>query len=163
MMDGMTGQIELRPTEQKVLGQLVLDHAGSVRLTYEETIANVSELQVLLPASSAGKLFLNQATIFWRSRLQISNPSDSLRGIFLRQRRTDEVMFRHPHFLKHRRYFVFGADLPAHIKAAFYARFDESYGDREQLVKLPRLFTGETWSADRFKQMRILSARRSAI
>ncbi len=68
----------------------------------------------------------------------ISNPKASHCELFLRNSGTQEEMYRHPHFLKYLRYFVFGADLPDSIKDAFLARYKGCDGDREPLVQLAR-------------------------
>lgn len=55
--------------------------------------------------------------------------------------RGDEIM-QHPHFLKYLRYFLFGADLPADMVAAFSERVKSlspiSSGDQEELWELAR-------------------------
>jgi hypothetical protein len=139
MMGSMIGQIELTAAEQKLVDQVVLDHAGSVRLDYEETIANGELAAALVKSLLARKAIPESRLRYFADReYNIGNPKASIRELFLRASRTDEVMYRHPNFLKYLHYFVFGSDLPASVKEAFLARFKESDGDRKQLVQLGR-------------------------
>ena len=135
----MIGQVHLTKAEQKLVGRLVLDHAGSVRLEYQEVIAN-GELAATLIRS----LIAHKATPECRLRYFVdpkynaSNSKSSKHSLFLRNAHTDEEMYRHPHFLKYLRYFIFGANLPDPIKEVFLARFKESDGDTRQLIQLAR-------------------------
>jgi hypothetical protein len=135
----MIGKIHLTKTEEKLLNRLVLDHAGYVRLEREETIANGELAATLIQSLLAHKSIPEcRLRYFADPDYNVGSSKSSKRDLFLRNAHTDEEMYRHPHFLKYLRYFVFGADLPDHLKEAFLARFKESDGDTRQLIQLAR-------------------------
>jgi hypothetical protein len=135
----MIGKIELTHDEEALAREIVFDHDGSVRLDNERTIANGEKA-----ANLVENLLDREAIPEYRLRYfvdpeyNIGNTKASLREMFLRNSGSDGEMYRHPHFLKYLRYFVFGADLPRNTKEAFAAKFDESDGDRRELVQFAR-------------------------
>lgn len=116
----MIGQVHLTKAEQKLVGRLVLDHAGSVRLEYEETIANGELAATLMQSLIAHKVIPEcRLRYFVDPEYNVSNSKSSKHSLFLRNARTDAEMYRHPHFLPYLRYFIFGANLQTPSRRSF--------------------------------------------
>jgi len=74
--------------------------------------------------------------------LNIGGHGASRSEIFERNGTSGRAIFRHPHFVKYLRYFLFGPDLPSQMREAFEQKMRElgtpSSSDRMELVKFAR-------------------------
>jgi hypothetical protein len=112
--------IALTADEQALLDKITFE----VRMStpYEERLENfdrVGELTERLLKRDA----IPQHRLDWftEAEYNIGGRGSSREQIFRRNAPPDTEIFRHPHFLKHPRYFVSGPDLPAQFVSAFQA------------------------------------------
>jgi hypothetical protein len=134
----MIGQIELTDAEQELASKIVFDLLNA-RLEFEQVNENgelaATLMQHLIDREAIPK---SRLRYFVDPEYNPRNPKASRAELFLRNARTVEEMYRHPHFAPYLRYFVYGADLPLKIKEAFFAKAQDHYVTREQLVQLAR-------------------------
>jgi len=136
-MGDMIGQIELTKAEQKLASKIVFD---LVRLEYKQAIEN-GELAAALMQSLLDRNAIpeNRLRYFADPEYNPGRSKSSLREIFLRNAGTTKEMYRHPHFaMYYLNYFVYGADLPLAVKEAFFAKTQEHFVTRSQLVEFAR-------------------------
>jgi hypothetical protein len=88
---------------------------------------------------------------FFDAEYNPGNAKASRADLFLRNAKTSEAMFRHPHFLPYLRYFVYGADLPSDLKAAFFEKAQDHWVEPNQLVQLARSLV-RTFNVPRYPQ-----------
>jgi hypothetical protein len=134
----MIGQIDLTEAEQELASKIVFD-LDNARLEYEQAIEN-GELTATLMESLMDRKAIpeNRPRYFVEPNYNPNNSKASRSDLFLRNAKTFERMYRHPHFVRYLRYFVYGADLPLAIKEAFSAKAEDHFVDTQQLVKLAR-------------------------
>lgn len=110
--------IALTAVEQELLDKLTFDVQLST--PYEERLKNLDhagELTECLLERSA----IPQHRLDWFTQPEhnIGGRGSSREEIFRRNASPGADIFRHPHFLKHLRYFIFGPDLPEQLMSSF--------------------------------------------
>jgi hypothetical protein len=135
----MVGKVELTADEQSLVDRIVFDHDGIVALEREAWMMN-GEMAANLFESLSERQAIPEVRLRYFADPEY-NPSNSKAShfeLFLRNARTRAEVLRHAHFIPYLRYFVFGANLPAHVKQTFLAEFQDYDGDLERLVRLAR-------------------------
>jgi hypothetical protein len=113
------GAMELTEAEQKLLDQIELD-AMALRGCPDRARANGELVHALMMSLLARKAIPDIRTNFFNDPdYNIGGRGRSRYATFEKNGTRGENVFRHPHFLKYLRYFLFGADLPSNVKADF--------------------------------------------
>jgi hypothetical protein len=133
-----TLMIELTTNEKELLAQIELD---ALALSNDYRVARKNgdlacELMHLL-ITRTGAIPVHRISYFTKAKYHIGGRGSSRQQIFERNGTADDEIFRHPHFLSHLRYFIFGPDLPSFIVDAFQERIAECYGHITSSDTLP--------------------------
>lgn len=106
-------------------------------------LANRQPILDLLKSLSERDAVPAQRISYWNDpEYQPGRLKGSYKQLFERNDCRGEEIYTHPHFIKHLRYILFGADLPQAVMAAFEAEVGNpewiSYGDALNLGKFAR-------------------------
>lgn len=119
--------IELTAYESEMLSQIDLrDDIPNNEDSYAIHLRNKEPLLALLRSLSARNGIPNRRLDTWRdAELQPGRTRGSFRDLFVRNGNVGSEIYTHPHFLRHLRYFLFGAELPD----AVIEEFEEAVGN----------------------------------
>lgn len=85
-------------------------------------LANQKPILSLLQSLSARKAIPHERVKYWNDpQYNYGRTKGSRRDMFVKNGNHGDEVYTHPHFLEYLRYFLFGADLPAGVIAAFEA------------------------------------------
>ncbi|MBP7704933.1 MAG: hypothetical protein KA105_06565 [Caulobacter sp.] len=119
--------IELTPDERALLDQIELD---ALALRDQAHWQSNSDLVVALYRSLSEREAIpeHRWKVFADASYNIGGRGSSVLDHFKRNGNQGEEIIRHPHFLKHLKFFLFGPDLPASVLAAFKQEVDNCFG-----------------------------------
>lgn len=130
--------IQLTPDEQRLLGRIDFDSSpGAHDVVIASLEASAALAKSLLDRSAIPEIRIRY---FTDPECNPGGRGKSKKEIFERNGTAGDEIFRHPHFLKFLRYFIFGPDLPTEAITAFCASIWNylSGGDVQDLVALAK-------------------------
>jgi hypothetical protein len=116
--------IKLTDAEAALLARIDLQASErSLGDSYKVYQANEKPVLALIESLSDRAAVPTERVKFWNDpRYNTGRTKASRKGLFERNGRTGADIYTHPHFLPYLRYFLFGADLPDAVIAAFEAK-----------------------------------------
>lgn len=124
--------ILLTPEEQTLLSQICFD-----RNSHEEIRNSLAPMEAL--ASSIlerGAVPAVRIAYFTDPELNIGGRGKSRQDIFEKNGTSGDEVLRHPHFLKHLKYFIYGPDLPSEAVAKFKSKAYDGHLTGSDVVDL---------------------------
>jgi hypothetical protein len=116
--------IALTAEERELLDKLTFDMRLST--PYEERLKNLDHAGELMERLlERNAIPQHRLDWFTQPEYNIGGRGSSREGIFRRNAPPGADIFRHPHFLKHLRYFIFGPDLPERLMSTFQIEVQE--------------------------------------
>lgn len=141
----MIGPIELTPEERAIRKKLILrqeELAGRFEVAQENGELARQLMHMLLARNAIPE---SRLRYFDDPEYKPRRPKGSRRNMFERNGTTGDDIYRHPNFLAHLRYFLFGAELPAAVADEFTAKVlacgNVSPSESLELGKLARALT----------------------
>ena len=119
--------IELTPQERALLDQIELD---ALALRDQAHWQSNSDLVVALfqSLSERDAVPAHRWKCFADASYNIGGRGSSVLDHFKRNGNQGEEIIRHPHFLKHLKFFLFGPNLPVAVLTAFQREVDDCFG-----------------------------------
>ena len=120
----MIANINLTPQEKALCDEL-----GSFEINLDENYeTRISKLEKCFALTES--LFQRYAIperrllYFFNPEYNLSNPKKSHKNIFESNGTIGAAIYRHPHFLKYLKYFIYGADLPEETKNILHKKYE---------------------------------------
>src|SRR4051794_26081027 len=112
--------IALEPEESALLERIELDMS---KIRYEAAQSNAPAVVRLMHMLAKRRAIPEVRVRYWLDpEYQRGRLKGSHKGLFERNNCTGDEIYEHPHFLPYLKYFLFGADLPENVIAAFKAK-----------------------------------------
>lgn len=136
-------RIEFTEAEEALVTQIDFGEGGNHDERHAAYLSNRKPILELLASLSARGGVPAQRLSYWNDpAYQPGRLKGSRKQLFERHNDDPEDIYTHPHFIKHLRYILFGADLPAGVMRTFEAQVGDpewvTYGDALELGKFAR-------------------------
>ena len=119
------GAVQLTEEEKLLLEQIDFNPSSEIHnADYWRAVGDAVQklMEFLLQRKAIPEV---RGRVFTDPKFNIGGRGRSRAQIFEKNGRRGNAIFRHPHFLKHLHYFLFGPDLPADVIKAFEERVRE--------------------------------------